>query len=311
MGKNSVDLAGRRFGRLLVLERAEDHITKSGKRIKRWKCLCDCGNETIVRYGNLKNSKTNSCGCLHKEVVGGLNRKHGLSGKCGRIYSLWKSIKYRCYCKTSRDYPNYGGRGIVMCDEWKEDFQSFYEWAISNGYVEEKTEKGVNILTIDRIDVDGNYEPSNCRFVTNSVQARNKRNTIPDNERYKICPVCGKKFEVYQRNSPATCSYKCGFKLRTENHPNKKDYTKICPICGKAFNAKRGGHFNQAVHCSKKCKDIANSPIWEFNGERRRVVEWAEFTGINSHCLLRRKELGWTVERILTTPLRGKRNEKS
>lgn len=305
-----IDLTGQKYGRLLVLERAEDHITKSGTRITRWKCKCDCGSETIVSHANLRSGTTTSCGCLHKEIVGALNRSHGLSNKCGRLYPLWKSIKYRCYCESSPDYKNYGGRGIVMCDEWKNNFVTFHDWAIANGYKEEKTEKGLNILTIDRIDVNGNYEPSNCRFVTNEVQAKNKRKSIPTENRYRTCPICGKMYVVKQRNGSKTCSYSCGAKLRSINHKNTKDYTKICPICGKEFDAKRGGHFNQAIYCSVKCKNISNSPVWEYNGETHRVVEWAKITGINAHCLLHRKDIGWTIEEILTTPLRGKRNAK-
>lgn len=306
---NKIDLTGKRFGRLVVLEQAEYHIDKKGRKTKMWKCKCDCGNETIVRHGGLQKGTTTSCGCFHKEIVGSLNRSHGLSANCGRLYPLWKSIKYRCYNINSKDYARYGGRGIVMCDEWINDFQSFYDWAIANGYKEEKTDKGLNILTIDRIDVNGNYEPSNCRFVTNDVQAKNKRDTITDEERYRICPVCGKSFEIKQRSSTkTTCSRKCAGVLRTLN--NGKDYTKICPICGKSFNAKRGGHFNQAVYCSVKCKNISDSPIWEYNGESLHVVEWAEKIGINAHCLLHRKDMGWTIEEILTTPLRGKRNVK-
>ena len=306
---NKIDLTGKRFGRLVVLEQAEYHIDKKGRKTRMWKCKCDCGNETIVRHGGLQRGTTTSCGCFHKEIVGSLNRTHGLSANCGRLYPLWKSIKYRCYNINSKDYDRYGGRGIVMCDEWVNDFQSFYDWAIANGYKEEKTDKGLNILTIDRIDVNGNYEPSNCRFVTNDVQAKNKRNTITDDERYRICPVCGKSFEIKQRSSTkTTCSRKCAGALRTLN--NSKDYTKICPICGKSFNAKRGGHFNQAVYCSVKCKNMSNSPIWEYNGESLHVVEWAEKIGINAHCLLHRKDMGCTIEEILTTPLRGKRNVK-
>ena len=306
---NKVDLTGKRFGRLVVLEQAESHIDKKGRKIRMWKCKCDCGNETIVRHGGLQRGTTTSCGCFHKEIVGSLNRTHGLSANCGRLYPLWKSIKYRCYNKNSKSYSQYGGRGIAMCDEWKNDFLAFHDWAIANGYKEEKTDKGLNILTIDRIDVNGNYEPSNCRFVTNDVQAKNKRDTITDDERYRICPVCGKSFEIKQRSSTkTTCSRKCAGVLRTLN--NSKDYTKICPICGKSFNAKRGGHFNQAVYCSVKCKNISDSPIWEYNGESLHVVEWAEKIGINAHCLLHRKDMGWTIEEILTTPLRGKRNVK-
>lgn len=307
---NRIDLTGQRFGRLIVLERAEDHITKSGKKVKRWNCLCDCGNKKIVRHGELRNGHTQSCGCLHKEKVGAMNRTHGLSAKHDRLYPLWKSIKYRCYNKNSKSYKDYGGRGIKMCDEWLNNPKAFCDWAINNGYKEDKTDKGVNMLTIDRIDVNGNYCPENCRFVTNEVQAKNKRNSISEEDRYRICPVCGKKYRVSQRNGTKTCSYECGFKLRSKTHPNTKDYTKICPICGKRFNAKRGGHFKNAVYCSRKCKDLSCSPIWEYNGESYRAIEWAEIVGINTHCLLHRKDLGWTIEEILTTPLGGKRNAK-
>lgn len=152
--------------------------------------------------------------------------------------------------------------------------------------------------------------PENCRFVSNEVQAKNKRNSILEEDRYRICPVCGKKYRVSKRNGAKTCSYECGFKLRSKTHPNTKDYTKICPICGKRFNAKRGGHFKNAVYCSRKCKDLSCSPVWEYNGESHRAIEWAEIVGINTHCLLHRKDLGWTIEEILTTPLGGKRNAK-
>lgn len=305
MGKR-IDITGQRYGRLVVLERAEDHITESGKRITRWKCICDCGNKKIIRQSELRNGHTQSCGCLHKEIFGSLNRTHGLSSKCGRLYPLWKSIKYRCYSPNCRYYKDYGGRGIVMCDEWRDNFQNFYDWAMANGYKEEKTEKGVNKLSIDRIDVNGNYEPSNCRFATNEVQARNQRKSMKDSERYRTCPICGKIFEIKQRSSTkTTCSKKCNGLLKRLN--NKKDYTKTCPVCNKEFNAKRGGHYKDAVYCSNECRNKSFSPIWEYNGEKLRVVEWAERTGVNAHCLLHRKDMGWDIERILTTPIKSKK----
>lgn len=230
-------------------------------------------------------------------------KTHGLSNKCGRLYPLWKSIRYRCYSKTSKSYQDYGGRGIVMCEEWKNDFVAFYKWSIANGYKEEKTDKGVNILTIDRIDVNGNYEPSNCRFVPNEIQAKNKRNSMTKEERYAICPVCGVEYTKKQKNGAKTCSYSCGRKLYYLKHPNQKNYTKICPVCNKNFEV-RDGHYNQRIYCSKYCKNKSESPIWEYNGESLRVVEWAEKIGINAHCLIHRKELGWSIEKILTTPIR-------
>lgn len=239
-------------------------------------------------------------------------RTHGLSGnKDGRLYNLWKSIRYRCYSPTCKSYANYGGRGIVMCDEWRNDYLAFREWALSNGYNDELTDKGVHVMTIDRINVNGNYEPSNCRFITNAEQAKNKRNTMSDEERYATCPVCGKTYTKSQRNGEKTCSYSCARKLYFINHPNTKDYTKVCPVCGKSFDAKRGGHFKDAVCCSRECANLLRSPIWVFQGEEHRVMEWAEIVGINAHCLLHRKEMGWDIEKILTTPMRKKNYGKS
>ena len=215
------DLTGNRYGKLVVKKYYGKK--RCGDRFKTmWLCKCDCGNEKAISTGDLQSGHTTSCGCYHKEIVGALNRKHNLSNKCGRLYPLWKSIKYRCYCETSKDFHKYGGRGITMCDEWKNDFKSFYDWAIANGYKEEKTDKGLNILTIDRIDVNGNYEPSNCRFVTNSIQAKNKRNTMSDSERYRTCPVCGKRFEIPQRSClKICCSNSCGQILRRRKERNE------------------------------------------------------------------------------------------
>ena len=193
------DLIGQKFYRLLVVEKADDYITSNGKIIRRWKCKCDCGNEKVIRETELRRGHTRSCGCLQKEIASSLNKTHGLSRKCGRLYPLWKSIKYRCYNKKAKEYERYGGRGIKMCDEWRNDFKVFHDWAVANGYKEEKADNGLNILTIDRIDVNGNYEPSNCRFVTNEVQAKNKRNTITEEERYRVCPVCGEKTRLQIR----------------------------------------------------------------------------------------------------------------
>ena len=307
---NELDLSNERYGRLVVIERADDKFTKDGKRIKQWLCKCDCGNEKITRQQDLRSGHTTSCGCYHKEMVGRLNRKHNLSHK-SHLYNVWKSMKDRCYREKCKSYPNYGGRGITVCDEWKQDYKSFYDWSMANGYREEQTIGGVNILSIDRIDNDGNYGPDNCRWVTSDVQAMNRRTAIPKEQKYSICPVCGKDYIKTQRNGEKTCSRSCGIKLYYLEHPNLKDYTKICPICKKKFDAKRGGHYNDAVYCSNECRNKSFSPIWEYNGESLRVVEWAKKIGINAHCLLHRKEMGWTIEEILTTPLRGRRNAKT
>lgn len=169
MGK-LIDLTGQKYGRLTVVERAGK--TVHGEHAK-WICQCECGSVTTVIGKNLRIGTTTSCGCVHKEhmsQVGRANRTHGKSRT--RLYKVWCGMTGRCYDPSKPYYKWYGGRGIKVCDEWRNDFQSFYDWAMANGY-------DPNALhgecTIDRIDSDGNYEPSNCRWVSMAEQSRNKR----------------------------------------------------------------------------------------------------------------------------------------
>lgn len=159
-----VDLTGNRYGKLVVLERGKD----INKRVY-WKCECDCGNITSVR-GDTLGRNANSCGCLKKEQdKKNLGRYiHGKSHD--RLASIWYHIKTRCYDKNSDSYQHYGGRGISMHETWKKDYLMFEKWALLNGYTA--------TMTIDRIDVNGDYHPDNCRWIPFSQQSNNKRGTL-------------------------------------------------------------------------------------------------------------------------------------
>lgn len=154
---NFKDLSGMRFGCLNVLYRCEDKVLKSGTRKTQYACRCDCGNTVKVIGESLKKGQK-SCGCHRYDGFKEHSLKHGMRHE--RIYSIYCDMKKRCYNENCAGYKNYGGKGIKICNEWLNDFVVFYQWSIENGYTD--------TLTIDRIDSSGNYEPSNCRWVTRS-----------------------------------------------------------------------------------------------------------------------------------------------
>ena len=157
----ALDLAGKRFGYLTVIERA------SGREDKKiyWKCKCKCGNETIVPTECLRRGTTQSCGCKKHETK---NETHNMSKT--RLYKVWCDMNQRCYREKSKDFANYGGRGIQVCDQWRHDFVAFRDWAISSGYSDN--------LSIDRKNVDMGYSPDNCRWATKLQQNRNKTTSV-------------------------------------------------------------------------------------------------------------------------------------
>lgn len=164
MSRKAIDLVGQKFGRLTVVKRS----SKVGENSVKWLCRCECGKEKITTRSHLKSGTVKSCGCLLIDTNKKTKTKHGLSND--ELYDVYHNMTRRCYDVKNEKYSCYGARGISVCEEWMnvgDGINNFVSWCKSNGY-----EKG---LQIDRIDNDGNYEPSNCRFVTSRQNSLNRR----------------------------------------------------------------------------------------------------------------------------------------
>lgn len=157
-----IDMTNQKFGRLLVVA---IHGKDRDHRVT-WLCKCDCGDTAVVPGKRLRNGHTQSCGCLQRERAGNYSRTHGQSGTL--VYKIWKEMRSRCQNENSGSYHRYGGRGVSVAPEW-ESFEVF---------IRDMGPRPSTAFSIDRIDNNGNYEPSNCRWATQSQQARNKRTTV-------------------------------------------------------------------------------------------------------------------------------------
>ena len=240
--KDEIDIVGLKYGRLTVLQKDGIRAKPCGKTNIYWLCKCDCGNYATASTSDLRSGNTKSCGCLKKENAFKVGNKpkmkheqsrkmkdynkteyfhnqskmHGYSRT--RLYNIWQAMKTRCYNPNHRHYKDYGARGIRVCTEWEHDFLAFRKWALENGYAEN--------LSIDRIDNNGNYEPSNCKWTSSKEQSNNKR----------------------------------------------------------------------------------TSHLITFNGKTQTMAEWAEEIGISYNTLEGRiNELGWSVEKALTSPVKGRK----
>lgn len=258
-----INLIGKRFGRLVVLSSADKMHKKTA-----WNCLCDCGNYTITTSDSLKSGKTQSCGCLAKERAREANIKHGKIQT--PLYKIFASMKQRCYNKNQLKYKIYGARGIKICDEWLKNFNNFYDWAIENGYNKS--------LSIDRIDNNGNYEPSNCRWVNAKAQALNRRNNVVisyNGETHPLSIWCEKLNLPYERMEQRI---KSGWDA-------KKAFT--TPILS----------------------NIERRKTFEYNGTNITYYDLCNITGINYKTIKNRILKGWSIERVINTPLSVNKNK--
>lgn len=262
MNKRS-NLEGQKFNRLLVLRKID-----TGKKMTYYECLCDCGNRHVANGAMIKSGHIKSCGCLQREITSERLKAHGFSKT--RLYRVWQGMINRCRNPKHDYYSSYGGRGIEVCNEWKNDFLTFRKWSLENGYDENAK---FSECTIDRIDNNGNYEPSNCRWISSREQSINKRTTIMieiDGETKPLI-VWAEEFGL----NPTTLKSRLKRGLVT-----KEDLSK--PLI-------------DTKHTTSK--------YITFNGKTLDQAGWAREIGISPTSLGKRlKNPNWTLEKALTTP---------
>ncbi len=255
-------LTGEKFGKLKVIEYAGYNIHTNGRVEHKWKCICECGNEKIAESKMLLSGHCKSCGCMPHKAINPTH-KHYLTDT--PLYNVWKSMKGRCYTKTNSAYNHYGARGIKVCDEWKNDFMVFYSWAIENGYDPKAQSRE---YTLDRINVNGNYEPDNCRFVNMEIQANNKTDT----QRHL---VNGEYLTIRETSN----KYGVPYKRLKGLHDHGMSIEKAI-----SHETIRGEQFT-------------------YNGETHNLEEWAKIYNLNYVTLHARvHRYKWDIEKALTTP---------
>lgn len=264
-----LEYVGKKINRLTILDFGPDKIRKDGSKRRTYECLCECGNKIVAEAYNVITGVTKSCGCLSKERIremGQSNIKHGGISKHApyeyyRLYKRWELMKSRCNNPNNRQYNNYGGRGIGVCDEWNNSFDNFKNWALQNGYSID--------LTLDRIDVNGDYEPNNCRWTDMKTQSNNKRNNVHliiDGEDHTVSEWA----EISNRSARSIF-----YRIYKGNFTDK-----------------------EAVF-----PELSSRKEITFNNQTHSIAEWSKITGITASAIRNRLKSGWGVKAILTTPM--------
>jgi hypothetical protein len=254
--KLPIDLSGKTFGKLKVIEMDRDYQSEDGQF--RWKCECECGNVTYVTTRNLKSGSIKSCGCIKFNP----NSRYKTDEVFKKIKTVWTGMKKRCNNPKYEHYNLYGGRGIVVCKEWQ-SLNSFYEWALKNGY-----EIG---LQIDRKDTNGNYEPSNCRWLTPQENSQNRRNN-------KYLTIKGEKKLISQ------WAKEIGITIKTLNDRIERGWSESELLLN--------SHERSNVR-----KYLGKTHI--INGVEKSFSEWSDIIGISQASFRDRVDAGWSDDELL------------
>lgn len=267
----AIDSTGQKFNRLLAVER----FKKPNRCEYFYKCVCDCGNTSIVSGHSLRTGRTKSCGCLIKENAGKNFETHKLSKT--PLFSVYSHMLDRTTEGRKNYKGNYKKYNIKVCDEWRNDFTKFYNWALENGYKYEKLPNGYNNWTLDRIDPLGDYSPENCRWITIREQQNNRTNN---------------HYITYKGEKDTIANW--SRKLNVPYHI----------ILGRI---RKGYSFEDAVNMETNFR----KDYFEYNGRLLTKYDIAEMTGINFKTIQSRFYYGWDIERIINTPANNKKEKQN
>lgn len=318
------DLTNRKFGLLTVCQYIGEKEDKNDRIVRLWKCKCDCGGEIIAKENSLLKGERRSCGCINRKQMSELGksqRKHGARSDNAtpsdvRLYNVWNSIIERTTNPKSRVWNAYGGRGITICDEWRNSFESFKEWAEKNGYKDE--------LTIDRINNDMGYTPENCRWATYKQQNNNRRSNVNitiDEEthtlaewseisginRWTITDRLKKNPNISKEELFAPPVRHNRFEQKIEIDGETKTIEEWSNISGVHkeliwIRLKNGWDVSAAIF-----KPSLRKRQIEINGEVKNVSEWSRLSGVDRTIISRRIDEGWDAYNAVFTPTRKRR----